>query len=133
MLAQSIRTHLALARGDSATALEELQNMKFAPRWELAGPVFFRSLDRYLLAELLDALGRSEEALLWFEGIVAQLGSGLAPSHRRRGEILERLGRTEEALEHYRRFLDLWQNCDAELQPQFEEVKKRVEALAGAS
>ncbi len=131
IFAQSIRVHLAVARGDSAAALDELRNMTYGPSWVLSLSTFFsRSLDRHLLAELLAARGQSEEALLWFEGLVGA-DAYLGLSHRRRGEILERLGRTDEALEHYRRFLDLWQKCEPELRPQRNDVKARVEALAG--
>jgi tetratricopeptide (TPR) repeat protein len=53
----------------------------------------------------------------------------LAPSHLRRGEIYERLGEPDTAVEHYRRFIELWENCDPELRPHVEEAERKLARL----
>ncbi|MGD2216953.1 MAG: tetratricopeptide repeat protein [Gemmatimonadales bacterium] len=88
--------------------------------------------ERYLMGELLDATGRSREALSWF----ASLGdlqayeiAYVAPAHLRRAQIHERLGEPEEAAEHYARFIELWQECDPELRPLVEDAEARLAPL----
>ncbi len=53
----------------------------------------------------------------------------MAPSHYRRAEISERLGRMAEAAEHYRQFLRLWADADAELRPWVERAETQLSAL----
>jgi tetratricopeptide (TPR) repeat protein/tRNA A-37 threonylcarbamoyl transferase component Bud32 len=57
----------------------------------------------------------------------------LAHSYQRLGELYEGKGQKQKALEYYGRFIRLWQDADAELQPQVKEVKQRMAALAGES
>jgi tetratricopeptide (TPR) repeat protein len=45
---------------------------------------------------------------------------------RRLGELYEAKGNRQKAAAHYRRFVDLWQNADPELQPQVAEVRQRL-------
>ena len=116
----SLRAHAAWAAGDAARALSLLDGSRRLARFDLTiwSPFYSQSLSRYLRAELLDRLGRREEALSWFESFG---GNSIyeqflvAPSHLRRGEILERLGRRAEAAGHYERFAALWRECDDEL------------------
>jgi hypothetical protein len=65
VLADALAAHLALARGDSATALVRLERLRPHASgtrigWDLADPLPF---EHFLLAELLIAQGRLEEAL----------------------------------------------------------------------
>jgi serine/threonine-protein kinase len=48
---------------------------------------------------------------------------------RRLGEIYESRGERDKAVEYYDRFVDLWQNADAELQPQVAELRSRIARL----
>ncbi len=50
---------------------------------------------------------------------------------RRLGEIYESRGDPEKAVEHYDRFVDLWQNADADLQPQVADARERIARLIG--
>ncbi len=97
-----------------------------------ASPFFSHSDDRFLRAELLKSLGRYQEALKWY-GSVSETAFYdliyLAPSHLRQGEIYEELGEQQKAIEHYTRFLELWQNCDPELQPMVDDANRRLERL----
>jgi tetratricopeptide (TPR) repeat protein len=57
----------------------------------------------------------------------------LAPLYRRLGELHEQRGEREKAAHYYTRFVDLWKDCDPELRPQVDEVRRRVSQLSGAS
>jgi tetratricopeptide (TPR) repeat protein len=82
--------------------------------------------------EVLVALGRDEEALGWYQGLAEHDFFSLpylAPSHLRRAEICEKLGRNDQAIFHYRRFLELWKDCDPELRPTLERARQRLDRL----
>jgi tetratricopeptide (TPR) repeat protein len=48
---------------------------------------------------------------------------------RRLGEIYESRGERDKAVVYYDRFVNLWQNADAELQPQVTELRSRIARL----
>ncbi len=50
---------------------------------------------------------------------------------RRLGELHESLGHREAAVEYYGMFVDLWKDADPELQPQVEDVRRRIARLMG--
>ena len=54
-----------------------------------------------------------------------------ARSYRRLGELYEQRGDTAKAVEYYNEFVELWKDADPELQPQVEDVKRRLAALVG--
>jgi len=134
-LVPGIRAALAAAHGEADEALQLLEAAPFRGHYEevYSSPVISMAAERYLMGELLDAAGRSREALGWF----ASLGdlqryeiAYVAPAHLRRAQIHERLGEHQEAAEHYARFIELWQDCDPELRPIVEEAERRLAALA---
>jgi tetratricopeptide (TPR) repeat protein len=91
--------------------------------------------ERFLYAELLRAAGRRDEALRWYATFPDPNGSDLAylaPSHLRRAELYDALGRRAEAAGHYRRFVDLWRDCDPALRPERERAERRLAELGGA-
>jgi hypothetical protein len=49
--------------------------------------------------------------------------------HLRQAEIHDRLGEPDRAAEHYRRFLELWKECEPELQPMLRQATRRLEQL----
>ncbi|HUF26156.1 MAG TPA: hypothetical protein VMM18_04150 [Gemmatimonadaceae bacterium] len=53
----------------------------------------------------------------------------LAPSHLRRAAIHERLGETERAAENYRRFIELWRDCDPGMRPALNGARRRLALL----
>jgi tetratricopeptide (TPR) repeat protein len=133
-LVPGIRAAVAAAHGEAEEALRLLETAPFRGHYEevYSSPVISMAAERYLMAELLDAVGRSREALGWF----ASLGklqayeiAYVAPAHLRRAQIHERLGEPEEAAEHYARFVELWQDCDPELRPLVEEAEARLAQL----
>lgn len=126
-LAHSVRASLAWAQGNPRAALTELQQFRFDPP---PPPIFWMGThERFLRAELLQALGRDAEALEWYSAFTGGLNMiHLAPAHLRQAQISQRLGKHAEAIHHYARFIDLWRDCDPELRPQLEEARR---ALAG--
>ena len=116
-LDRGLRARLAWTAGAAAEALRLLQEMESRDSQGdiVITPFVARANERYLRGEILDSLGRDEEALRWF----GSLGVGSvteiplqALSHLRQGEISERLGRSREAARHDARVQELWQNAD---------------------
>jgi DNA-binding SARP family transcriptional activator len=128
-LAQSIRAHVAAAGGRTRAALTDLDGAN----WETAAPVFVaEAYDRYFRAVLLADLGKVDEALGWLRSIAERASYELvylAPAQLRQAEIYDRRGARDEAVKHYRRFIELWQNADPELQPVVDGARKRLAEL----
>ena len=85
-------------------------------------------------AEVLRAMGQNPDALRWYETASKHSSFDvvyLAPSYLRRAEIYEQLGEKKKAIEHYRRFLELWKECDPELRPTFEKAQISLARLEG--
>jgi hypothetical protein len=53
------------------------------------------------------------------------------PSHLRQAQVHERLGEPERAAVQYRRFLELWSDCDPEFRPMVETAQRALERLTG--
>jgi len=53
----------------------------------------------------------------------------LAGIHERLGELYEAKGNTDKAAAHYRAFIELWKNADAEFQPRVAEARRRLLGL----
>jgi tetratricopeptide (TPR) repeat protein len=91
---------------------------------------------RYTRAELLERLGREDEALGWYGSIAERAAYELvylAPAHRRQAEIYARRGQPDLAAQHYRRFIELWSEADPELQPVVAEARRRLAELEGGN
>jgi tetratricopeptide (TPR) repeat protein len=133
--ALTVRAQVAALNGEPAEALSLLETMRPEGWWDfLPRSVLQTSAhQRFLRAEVLEALGRGEEALSWYASLGLMPGemSYIAPAHLRRAEILERLGRPEEAVPHYRRFIDLWRDCDPELRSEVAGAEAALERLSG--
>jgi tetratricopeptide (TPR) repeat protein len=130
-LAQSVRAHVAAAGGRYPEALALLEDAG----WEAAASVFVsEAYDRYFRAELLERLGREDEALGWYAAIAERAAYELvylAPAHRRQAEIYQRRGQRALAARHYRRFIELWSGADPELQPAVAEARTRLAEAEG--
>jgi DNA-binding SARP family transcriptional activator/TolB-like protein len=99
----------------------------------LQSEMYTNASGRFARARMLDEAGRYAEALPWYETIAEDQGYGtiyLAPSYLRRAVIEERLGRTAAAIDHYQRFISLWQNADLPLQPQVRFAKNRLSRIS---
>ena len=49
--------------------------------------------------------------------------------HERLGQLYVSMGNTEKAIDHYRAFVELWKNADAELQPRVADARARLARL----
>jgi len=132
--AQAIRAFVLREQGRYQEALTALEA---APRtvghWIAPLTPFTREpQERYLRAELLAELGRYGEALRWLStvGNWSSETPMRAPAHLLTAQIYERLDDTENAAVHYGRFIELWSDCDPELQPWVEAARRALEALS---
>jgi tetratricopeptide (TPR) repeat protein len=97
-----------------------------------ASPFVSQVRDRFVKAELLREAGRYEEALQYYRSFAENSAFDTvfnAPAHRRMGEVYEKLGDNEQAAFQYRRFIELWEDADAELQPHVQQARERLAAL----
>ncbi len=90
-------------------------------------------------ANAYDRAGRPDSAVALYERALATPSvygaryevSWYPHALRRLGELHESLGNREQAIDYYQRFIELWKDADPELQPQVEDVKRRLAALVG--
>lgn len=127
-----VRAAIQMSEGESQAALARIeafrrQHNKRGDYWGF--PTFGNSIERYLRAELLLAVGREQEALKWFGSMNQDINYNyfyFAPAHLRQAEILDRMGQREEAKRHYTRFVELWRNADAESQGDVRRAMQRL-------
>jgi tetratricopeptide (TPR) repeat protein len=130
-LVQSLHAQVAWRKGHPEKALEAIKQRRMEAPYEVLveSPFISQALERYVNAELLTVLERYEEALPWY-GSFAQHSIYdliyLAPAHLRRAQIYERLEQQDKVVEHYTRFIELWQDCDPELKPKVVNAKDRL-------
>ncbi|HEX8453817.1 MAG TPA: BTAD domain-containing putative transcriptional regulator [Longimicrobium sp.] len=134
LLADGVRAHVAWLGGRPADGLAVIDSA-----WQEVDrkpEVFPYLLDsghpRFLRAELLRMAGRHREALAWYGAVTEHFDKSIvyaAPVHLRTAEILDRLGRPAEAAAHYRRFVELWRECDPVLRPRVERARRRLQRL----
>jgi hypothetical protein len=112
-LAQSIRAHASADEGHLTEALAALD----AASWESTASTFAAEAgDRYFRATLLEALGRTREAMGWYASIAERSAYELpylAPSQRHLAGMKRALGDTIGARISEARAADLWRNADA--------------------
>jgi len=96
------------------------------------------------LAQVHDLAGNPDSAIAYYSDYLAHIGGGgttggvwspddaryLAMSYRRLGELLEAKGELSKAAVQYMKFVELWKNADAELQPKVAEIRWRLSRLA---
>jgi tetratricopeptide (TPR) repeat protein len=94
-----------------------------------------------LLGLAFDAGDHPDSARKYLTAYVEMNGSGrytadpyyLGPVLFRLGELYENAGDARRATEYYGRFVDLWKNADAELQPRVADARKRIDNLNRAT
>ncbi len=93
---------------------------------------------QYELGLVFDRMGAPDSARAAYEravdtpGLFRVMGDAfsLAPSYKRLGELYEAKGDRKKAADYYGKFVDLWKDADAELQPGVTEVRQRLARLA---
>ena len=102
----------------------------FVPAW--TSGFVSQAYERYERAELLHDVGRDDEALRWY----SVFGDNspydlvyLAPSLYRQAQIYDARGQKVLALDRYKRFVELWKDADASLQPMVSSARQRIAQL----
>ncbi len=134
-LAHGLLATAAWKQGRREEALSEFARATFEVSFskQLASLFHFRSLDRFMRAELLYEMGRYEEAKSWYSSFAWSLSHEYvykAPCQLRQAQICEQLGQREEAIRHYTRFITLWKDCDESLHPVVVEAEQHLRALS---
>lgn len=133
-LSLAVRAQIALRQNQTLQALALLRQRR-QQSWygfTIASPFYSQAAARFMEAELLFSLNRFAEAIPLYNSFAEYSFYDLiflSPSQRRLGQIYEQTGQPELAIEHYRRFTELWRECEPEFRPQLEEVQNRLTAL----
>jgi serine/threonine-protein kinase len=118
-LSHIVRAEDARRKQRPADALREVEQFRLDPSNSLSWgfrPAIAHA--RFLRAEILYDLRRDQEALRWYGSLSEGFDAMYLPlAHFRKGEIFLRQGDKKSAAVEFRRFLDLWKDCDAELKP----------------
>jgi DNA-binding SARP family transcriptional activator len=135
--ARGVRAHVAWRQGRSAHALALLEGARLEPPYAhllTPSPFLSQNLERYLRAQLLEIVGRDEDALRWYECVPADFVHEvvfLAPSHLRRATIHERRGEHANARDLYQRFIALWRDAEPEEAAVVADAQRRLIRLGG--
>jgi tetratricopeptide (TPR) repeat protein len=126
-LIESSKAYLALVRGDSANALSRFLALPDSACFT------FCPLDALERVQLLEALGRPQEALAWLERQPASTMLPPLPSDVLgmlvRGRLQERLGQRDKAIEAYAYVAAVWARADSVLQPYVAEARAGLTRL----
>ena len=111
-LHESVRGHVAAARGDTAGALAHFERGRLkVSEGLLDAPFGSQPLERFARAELLFGRGAFDEARRWYASLpetTMDKAVFLAPTLRRTGEIEERSGNGRAAAAAFGRARELW-------------------------
>jgi tetratricopeptide (TPR) repeat protein len=90
------------------------------------------------LAVTFDRAGRADSAIAYYEEYLdtpylfrTRTPPFQAVAYRSLGRLCEQQNQNARAAEYYSRFVELWQDADPELQPQVEDVRRRIARLVG--
>lgn len=130
-----VRAVLAMADGRPGEALTQLQ------RAQARDYGVDRVLGRFLAGDAYAALGRQDDAVAKYEGLLtsyrvhwrdADLWAPLLPlAHERSGEAYLALADTARAVEHLEAFAEMWEDADPELQPRVAAAREQARLLSG--
>jgi hypothetical protein len=128
LLRASARGYLALARGDTTVALDQLAQVR---PWPNQFSSYYQQLTR---AQILSRRGEDAAAagLLDSLAFATELGpsADAVIANLERGRVHERLGNRDLAVASYSYVLDAWRNADAVLQPIVAEARDALSRLA---
>lgn len=120
--------------GDPAAALKDLDAFEIdAPLDPITNSPFFSHVnERFLMAELRYQKAMFKEALPWFQSMVQGHNELylLGVSYLRRAQIYEKIGNAKLSQQYYHAFVDLWAQCDPELQPVLNEARSKLTKVA---
>lgn len=129
----SAEAEVALAAGNTGEAVR-FYRTAWEDRDEMCVLCFAREL-----ANAYDLAGEPDSAIAFYERYLETPSlyrmfddsPRRALILRRLGELYEERGDTEKAAAYYADFVELWQDADAVLQPQVEDVRERIARLVG--
>ncbi len=136
---QELRARALLLEGKPGRALAAVDSATVTTAWivETAFPFANGYQRRYLKARSLYELGRYEEAARWagsvHDGFQAWMFDLLPSTLLIEAESYANLGKNDLAIERYDRFLELWSEAEAELQPVVENVRAARDRLLDSS
>jgi DNA-binding SARP family transcriptional activator/TolB-like protein len=132
-LGRTVAAEVARVGGQPQAALHILDKASFWTRIDVLptgnSPFYVHEYERFIRAELLNALGRSDEALRSYVQMADNLFHLGAPAHVRLARIYDHQGDRGRAVNHYARFIALWKDCDPQLKPLVMEAQQRVKEL----
>jgi tetratricopeptide (TPR) repeat protein len=123
---------IAMAENRPADALKEYRKVNLRL-------IDCRSCLAAAIGRAFDAAGQPDSAITWSERYLASAEEkraledeySLGPTYRRLGELYEEKGERAKAASYYQKFIDLWRDADADLQPQVAEVKQKLAKVIG--
>ncbi len=122
-----LRTYAALRRGD----LDRLRDFEAAQRVFIIGGLGYEgSFLRYDVGRLLLEAGRVDDAERYFLSLYPE-SRYYVPAQYQLGRVYEALGEREKAREHYRIFVEWWNDADPELQPWVDEGRAGLARMGG--
>lgn len=129
--AATLQALQAMRKQDEIAALQFLEKEPVIIRFPLYfSPLLNLGFQRYLRAELLNRLGRYEEALNWYRSIAGFFDLPYrAPAVYQCAQINEKIGKQDEAIRDYQRFLEWWRDCDPEFRFMTRTAERRLAQL----
>lgn len=136
-MARGVRAQAAWSRGDRERALLLADSAVAVNVPADLLSIWDKRTENYIRAEALYQAGRYQEALpLWQNALdVGFFGSFVygAIVQLRVGQIYDHMGDSQQAALHYARFVQLWKDADAPLQPLVREARQRLERIQSAT
>ncbi len=127
---------IAIAEGRPRDAVDEVRQSDRLPD---GPPDACQPCADAAMGRVFDLAGMPDSAIVAFERYTATTFWNrlnvradpihLAAAYKRLGELYEAKGDKQRAASNYAKFVDLWKNADAELQPKVAEVKQRLAHL----
>ena len=127
----AINATIAIAEKRYADAAKEAQAADFGACTTCNEPIVGYAYD---LAQQADSAIAAFTRYTNSTSILSKMSSDqyfLALSYRSLGELWEHKGDKAKATEYYTKFIDLWKNADADLQPKVLEARRRLAKLNG--
>jgi tetratricopeptide (TPR) repeat protein/tRNA A-37 threonylcarbamoyl transferase component Bud32 len=129
---------IALAENRPRDAVAEFRRGDVLPDGPVSGDILALPFN---LGRAFDLANEPDSAIAMLEKYVSLLPLapireasstlGRAGAYKRLGELYEAKRDYERAVSNYTTFVDLWKNADPELRPRVDEVRKKLERLAG--